>query len=106
MKFTKCHRFALLLSMFVGSMVVQRHSQCNAYLPVAQTDWSAQKFTPRNVHHSWYVSFDECEPWCRAHCATKRTPDFCFLSGPCMRNCYKIVSNYMQSTLFRQKRRK
>uniref|UniRef100_A0A914HQG7 Uncharacterized protein n=1 Tax=Globodera rostochiensis TaxID=31243 RepID=A0A914HQG7_GLORO len=56
--------------------------ESNAYVPVAETNWSAQKFKPWNVHGMWYVSYGECEPWCRAHCATKRTPDYCFLSGP------------------------
>ncbi|KAL3069837.1 hypothetical protein niasHT_033414 [Heterodera trifolii] len=55
------------------------------------------KFTPWNVHSYYYTSYDECDPWCRAHCATKRTPEFCFKAGPCLANCYRIITNFLRA---------
>ncbi|KAL3111988.1 hypothetical protein niasHT_015186 [Heterodera trifolii] len=55
------------------------------------------KLTPWNVHSYYYTSYDECDPWCRAHCATKRTPEFCFRVGPCLANCYRIVTNFLRA---------
>ncbi|KAL3107929.1 hypothetical protein niasHT_012837 [Heterodera trifolii] len=58
----------------------------------------AEEETPSLRHGmctvTYYTSYDECDPWCRAHCATKRTPEFCFRVGPCLANCYRIVTNF------------
>ncbi|KAL3113897.1 hypothetical protein niasHT_012314 [Heterodera trifolii] len=55
------------------------------------------KLTPWNVHSYYYTSYDECDPWCRAHCATKRTPEFCFRVGPCLANCYQNCHQFLRA---------